>query len=150
MNNESKMNCTDFCHIVDTGNISEEQMRLLKPHMDECGQCRKYYMMVHYSIENAHEFLPDQAPQPGLAAEIGKFVFNAVQYARVVPLWVKISTAAAAIVFGLLIGSAVYDSRTQSVQSQEYSMINDDSDTVYMAETTEIMYGSFLSENEGE
>ncbi|MPM13023.1 hypothetical protein SDC9_59378 [bioreactor metagenome] len=150
MNNESKMNCTDFCHIIESGTISEEQMTLLKQHMDECGPCRKYYMLVHHSIEHADEFLPDQTPDSRLAAEIGKFVFNAVQYARVVPLWVKISTAAAAIVFGLLIGSAVYDSRTQSAPNLEYSMINDNSDTVYMAETTEIMYGSFLSENEGE
>jgi len=144
------MNCTEFQNIIDSGQISKEQQLLIDEHMNQCSDCRNYFMVVHYAIENAADLLEADAPSAEFAIEIGQFVFEKQQAGKVVPMWVKITSAAAAIVFGLIIGSTVYDSRTTVSNSQEYSYINTTTDTVYMAETTEIMYRSFLSENEGE
>lgn len=148
------MNCQDFCHIINTGTIPDEQLKLMHEHMESCTLCRKYYLLVYESIETAQDILGNELPEAGLAAEIGQFVFNAPPLAKAIPMWVKLTTAAAAIVCGLLIGSVAYDARMQSVQSQEYSYLNTASDaktdTLYMAETTEIMYRSFIDENEGE
>ena len=154
MSNEqsNKMNCQDFCHIIDNGIIPDEQLKLMNDHMESCTQCRNYYLLVYQSVENANEILGDNLPEPGLDAEIGQFVFNAPPLAKVIPMWVKLSTAAAAIVCGLLIGSIAYDARMQSEQSQEYSYLNTNADTekdtLYMAETTENLYRSFIDENE--
>lgn len=150
MSNEhsNKMNCHDFNHIIDLGIIPEEQQTLLQEHMATCPQCRNYYLLVYNSVENAHELLSNEGPEQGLAAAIGHFVFNAARQTKAIPMWIKLSSAAAAIVCGLLIGSVAYDARMQSEQNQEYSYLSTENDTLYMAETTEIMYRSFLTENE--
>ncbi len=150
MNNESKMNCNEFCHIIDSGTISGKQMTFVAEHMAGCAQCKKYYQLMYYSIEHANELLPDETPHAGMAAEIGEFVFAAGQMSKSIPLWAKITSAAAAIAIGLIIGSAVYDSGNIDTTNPETAFITDNNNPVYMAETTEILYNSFLAENEGE
>ena len=144
------MNCIEFRNITDLGHISREQQLLLDEHMEHCSECNNYFMLVNFSIENAGQLLESEEPQAGMAAEIGAFVFDRARVSMIVPMWVKIATAAAAIAFGLFIGSAVYDSRTGTTENKELSYINPASDTVLMAETTEIMYLSIMEENEGE
>ena len=146
------MNCKDFCHIIDTGIIPDEQLKLMNEHMESCILCRNYYLLTYQSIENAQDILGDELPESALSAEIGQFVFNTPPPAKVIPMWFKLTTTAAAVVCGLLIGSVAYDARMQSEQNQEYSYLNTnlytESDTLYMAETTENLYRSFIDENE--
>jgi len=143
------MNCNEFRLIIDQGQPDSTMATMLQQHMADCPQCSLYYKMVFETIEKADQLLISEEPSTDLAASIGDFVFNAVPEVRVVPMWVKITTAAAAVVFGLLIGSAVYQSRTvNSTTNNDLFVAEAPADTIYMAETTEIMYLSFMSENE--
>jgi len=143
------MNCNEFRLIIDQGQPDSIMASMLQEHMAECPQCSLYYKMVFETIENAGQFLVLEEPSADLAVSISDFVFNAVPETRVVPMWVKITTAAAAVVFGLLIGSGVYQSRSaNSTTNSNLFVAEAPADTIYMAETTEIMYMSFMSENE--
>lgn len=143
------MNCNEFRLIIDQGQPDSTMATMLQEHMANCRQCSLYYKMVFETIEKAEQLLISEEPPTDLAASIGDFVFNAVPEVRVVPMWVKITTAAAAVVFGLLIGSAIYQSRNvNSTTNNDLFVAEAPADTIYMAETTEIMYMSFMSENE--
>lgn len=139
------MNCQETRKIIDQLQIEPAKLSTIEPHLSSCPSCHNYFALLHQAINRPEELLEIEEPASDLSQRIGQFVFAASSRVRSIPLWVKISSAAAAVVLGLFLGSMAYDSRVAAQSQTEYSYINT-SDTLYMAETTEIMYYSTLVE----
>lgn len=143
------MNCNEIQNIINSQELIQENKSLIVLHIESCVLCKNYYNLVNELVENPQNIWDEIEPAQNLASSISNFVFENNTGAIKVPLWLKISSAAAAIVLGLFIGSTVYDSRVSAQNTEAYSYIETE-DTLYMAETTEIMYYSAIMDNEGE
>ncbi|PKP04387.1 MAG: hypothetical protein CVU11_05010 [Bacteroidetes bacterium HGW-Bacteroidetes-6] len=143
------MNCNEIQNIINSQELIQENKSLIVLHIESCVLCKNYYNLVNELVENPQNIWDEIEPAQNLANSISNFIFENNTGAIKVPLWLKISSAAAAIVLGLFIGSTVYDSRVSAQNTEAYSYIETE-DTLYMAETTEIMYYSAIMDNEGE
>lgn len=143
------MNCNEIQNIINSEELNQANKNLLELHFESCVLCRNYFNMIHKLVENPQNIWDEIEPAQNLANNISNYVFDSNTVAFKVPMWLKISSAAAAIVLGLFIGSTVYDSRISAQNNETYSYIETE-DTLYMAETTEIMYYSAIMDNEGE
>ena len=143
------MNCNEIQNIINSQELIQENKSLIVLHIESCVLCKNYYNLVNELVENPQNIWDEIEPAQNLANSISNFIFENNTGAIKVPLWLKISSAAAAIVLGLFIGSTVYDSRVSAQNTEAYSCIETE-DTLYMAETTEIMYYSAIMDNEGE
>lgn len=143
------MNCNEIQKIINTQELNRENIDLIEVHIKSCVSCKNFYSLVHGLIENPQHIWDEIEIPQNFANNIENFVFENNNNALRIPMWLKITSAAAAIVLGLFIGSTVYDSRVSAQNTNSYSYIETD-DTLYMAETTEIMYYSTIIETEGE
>ena len=118
--------------------------------MNSCIDCRNYYLLMYHSIENANEILDNTLPDSTLASEIENFVFANSKESKTIPMWIKAVSAAAAIIFGVFIGDNTYEFKLQTNKAEENTVISqfNEQETLYMAETTEIIYRSFINESE--
>jgi hypothetical protein len=143
------MNCNEIQKLINTQELSQENNELIEIHIKSCVSCKNYYKLVHGLVKNPQHIWDEIEIPQNFANNIENFVFENSSYALRIPMWLKITSAAAAIVLGLFIGSTVYDSRVSAQNTNSYSYI-ETNDNLYMAETTEIMYYSTIIETEGE
>ncbi len=139
------MNCKQVQHIIDQEQAGGNGLDLIHEHLNQCPYCFNYYQLLHVAVNRPEMLWENIDADTESIATLHQMVFSKATSRKSIPLWLSITSAAAAIVFGLLIGSSLYDAR----QTQESVAVIETNDTLYMAETTEILYLSTLSEEGG-
>lgn len=141
------MNCKDFTYNLENslnGDLSKE----MKEHMSNCEDCKKYFSFIYNCIEEPNKIMSNEPLKQSTANEIKEFALSKISYSKQIPLWIRLTSAAAAIILGLFIGYSEFQKMNNN--QNELSINNQTDNNFLIVETTDQMYQDFIYNNENE
>lgn len=134
------MNCQQAKYLTEQTLRTHAEEEQLWEHASHCVSCHQYLQLHMLADLTADDELLKVIVPDGLEQRIMVAIETQQQQTRKIPLWIRISSAAAAIASGLLLGSLMYDARAEQSYSSNEINITSSSDTIYVAGTSELMY----------